>query len=122
MPSDSDTEGETESDDKTASGGNSLRTKRESNEEIDDEDPFQINFDDLTSSSVSKSSFPSIHFGNSAESSKNGDSDSDDESSSDEEGEDRPIFTLDVLDTDGSTPGTVSPRPLARTLYIQMVR
>jgi eukaryotic translation initiation factor 2-alpha kinase 4 len=120
VPSDSDTEDD--SSDKTASasvsGSSSLRTTRHDGDSEDSfGDPLHVNLDELGGGSYSKGSFPSIHFGNADK-----DGSSDDESLSEEE-DNMPIFKIDGVGSDTSPKLDIpSPRPLMRTLYIQMVR
>lgn len=74
-----------------------------------EDDPFHLDFDDLTRGSTSKSrSFPSIHFGD--ESSKSL-AEEEDESSSEEDEAD-----VETTDTE------VQHRVVPRVLYIQMVQ
>jgi eukaryotic translation initiation factor 2-alpha kinase 4 len=118
MPSDSDTENESTSiEDKTASGtGASAKTRRHQNGSFSGSfDPFRVNLDDLGGNTQSQNSFPSIHFGGGEETSTKDGSSGDE----DEEEIDGDVFSMDVVDTDG-TPGIPSPRLLQRTLYIQM--
>ena len=73
---------------------------------------FYINIEDFDDLSVSKTSFPSIHFGRSSSPGTSG------EDSSEDDG----FGSLFRSASSGSVPSLAAPPTLSRTLYIQMVR
>ena len=73
---------------------------------------FYINVEDFDDLSVSRSSFPSIHFGRSSSPGTSG------EDSSEDDG----FSSLFKSASSGSVPPLAAPPTLSRTLYIQMVR
>ena len=72
---------------------------------------FYINIEDFDDLSVSRSSFPSIHFGRSSSPGTSG------EDSSEDDG----FGSLFRSASSGSSPSLAAPPTLSRTLYIQMV-
>ena len=73
---------------------------------------FYINIEDFDDLSVSRSSFPSIHFGRSGSPGTSGEDSS----------EDNGFGSLFRSASSGSAPSLAGPPTLSRTLYIQMVR
>ncbi|KAF9527861.1 other/PEK/GCN2 protein kinase [Crepidotus variabilis] len=84
---------------------------------------FQINFEDFDDLSVSRSSFPSIHFGRSGSTGSGGTS-GEDSTSSDEQDQFAGLFKRGKSTSGSKKSSTASPTPSApilnRTLYIQM--
>ena len=74
---------------------------------------FYINIEDFDDLSVSRSSFPSIHFGRSS---------SHGTTSGEDSSEDDGFGSLFRSASSGSAPSLAAPPTLSRTLYIQMVR
>ena len=74
---------------------------------------FYINIEDFDDLSVSRSSFPSIHFGRSS---------SPGTTSGEDSSEDDGFGSLFRSASSGSSPSLPAPPTLSRTLYIQMVR
>jgi len=74
---------------------------------------FYINIEDFDDLSVSRSSFPSIHFGRSSSPGTSGE---------DSSGDDGFGSLFRSASSSGSAPSLAAPPTLSRTLYIQMVR
>ena len=98
----------------------SIGTKPSSNRHLPINGGFHISIEDFDDLSVSRSSFPSIHFG------RSGSSGEEDSTSSDEQDEFADLFKRGKSKSGSSnTSRSKSPKPksavAARTLYIQMV-